>query len=138
MYRDHSTKETYDLEKQLVDNVHAILCNQLYGQLHIHCVSLWNTSDMDFVLTEGDKMYKELEATSFLSVDDLPQSIVIENNKIAIEKLRFDQGILSARVNHVTVKTIMVMDFSYLLMDLLFWLSGIKHIFFCLILTVEI
>ena len=51
---------------------------------------------MDFVLTEGDKMYKELEATSYLSVDDLPQSIVIENNKIAIEKLRFDQGILSA------------------------------------------
>ena len=37
-------------------------------------------------------MYKELDATSYLSVDDLPQSIVIENNKIAIEKLRFDQG----------------------------------------------
>ena len=51
---------------------------------NIHRVGLWNTSDMDFILTEGDKMHKELEATSFLSVDDLPQSIVIENNKIAI------------------------------------------------------
>ena len=55
-------------------------------------VGLWNTSDMDFVLTEGDKIYKELEAKSFLSVDDLPQIIVIENNEIAIGKLRFDRG----------------------------------------------
>ena len=37
----------------------------------IRQVGLWNTSDLDFVLIEGDKLYKYLRATSFLSVDDL-------------------------------------------------------------------
>ena len=44
-------------------------CNTLYSIVWstVHRVGLCNTSDMDFVLTEGDKMYKQLEATSVLS-----------------------------------------------------------------------
>ena len=40
-------------------------CNTLYSIAWsaIHRVGLWNTSDMDFVLTEADKLYKQLEAT---------------------------------------------------------------------------
>ena len=53
---------------------------------------MWNTSDLDFILFEGDKLYKNVGATSFLSADDLPQSVDVENNKITVEKLRFYQS----------------------------------------------
>ena len=69
-------------------------CNILFSIAWstIRRVGFSNTADIDFILTEGDLIYKQLKAVSFLSVDDLPQSIDIENKKIAIEKLRFYQG----------------------------------------------
>ena len=55
---------------------------------------------MDCFLTAGDKIYKELEATSFLCVHELPQIIVIENNEIAIEKLRFTSQSFNSNCNN--------------------------------------
>ena len=69
-------------------------CNALYSITWsvIRRIGLWNTSDLDFILFEGDKLYKNVGATSFLSADDLPQSVDVENNKITVEKLRFYQS----------------------------------------------
>ena len=58
----------------------------------IRRVALWNTTDLDFILSEGDQLYKGLSVGTFISADELPQTIDIENNVVYVEKLRFQQG----------------------------------------------
>ena len=77
-------------------------CNTLFSIAWsvIRQVGLWNSSDLDFILNEGDKIYKGLHIGTFISADELPQCINIENNEIYVEKLRFHQGtILKHSVN---------------------------------------
>ena len=58
----------------------------------IRRVGLWNTSDLDFILNEGDKLYKGLNIGTFISAEELPHTIDIENNVVYVEKLEFQQG----------------------------------------------
>ena len=58
----------------------------------IRRVALWNTTDLDFILSEGDQLYKGSSVSTFISADELPQTIDIENNVVYVEKLRFQQG----------------------------------------------
>jgi len=52
-------------------------CNALYSLFwsRIRPVSIWKYSDLDFILIEGDKLYKSLNTNMHLNVDELPRTI---------------------------------------------------------------
>ena len=58
-------------------------------------VGLWNSSRLDYILNEGDRIYKNLRKSDFLTVDDLPQSLDIENYCLLVTKLRYLEGEIS-------------------------------------------
>eukprot|EP00111_Clytia_hemisphaerica_P014679 TCONS_00043273-protein len=50
---------------------------------NVRRVSIWKTTDLDRILIEGDKLYKQLNTNSYLSVDEMPH--FIESNGIVTE-----------------------------------------------------
>ena len=42
---------------------------------HIKRVALWTTNDLNFILDQGDKIYKELNMSGMLSIQELPTTI---------------------------------------------------------------
>ena len=64
-------------------------CNSLYTLCwsQIKKVNSWNTSDLDHILTEGDKLYKTLNTFDMLSVDDLPRFVKMYDQNVQIEFL---------------------------------------------------
>eukprot|EP00111_Clytia_hemisphaerica_P009079 TCONS_00026613-protein len=46
-------------------------------------VSIWKSTDLDKILIEGDRLYKLLDTSSYLSVDEMPR--FIETNGIITE-----------------------------------------------------
>ena len=50
-------------------------------------VSVWKSFDLDYILDEGDKLMKLLEASGALCIDQLPLSLDIEGFNIRAQKL---------------------------------------------------
>ena len=50
-------------------------------------VSIWKSFDLDYILDQGDKLMKLLEARGNLCIDQLPLSVDIERFKIRAQKL---------------------------------------------------
>ena len=74
------------------------MCNALYsvGYSIIKKVCYWSTWDTDYVLTVGNSLYSSLGFRSqLLSVDDLPDSICIENIVISITKINLETGLMT-------------------------------------------
>ena len=67
----------------------------------IRRVGLWNSGDLDQILCQGDKLYKQLGTNDFLTVDDLPQSINIENNNLIVTKLSYEEGKMCSRSRNI-------------------------------------
>lgn len=61
-------------------------CNALYSLCwsQIKSISKWKEVDLDYILTEGDKLYKSLNTVNLLSVDELPRSLVIYDTPINV------------------------------------------------------
>ena len=49
-------------------------CNSLFAIFwsKVRDISSWTKHDLDLILTEGDRVYKSLNTTDYLSADDLP------------------------------------------------------------------
>ena len=50
----------------------------------------WNTSDLDQILTQGDKLCKALNTFDMLSVDDLPGFVKMYDQNVQIEFLELE------------------------------------------------
>ena len=50
-------------------------------------MNLWNTSDLDHILTKEDKLYRTLNTFDMLSVDDLPRFVKMYDQNVQIEFL---------------------------------------------------
>ena len=50
----------------------------------------WNTSDLDQILTKGDKLCKALNTFDMLSVDDLPGFVKMYDQNVQIEILELE------------------------------------------------
>ena len=101
---------TYVIEKVIYGSYHQgdqrfsntvgvqCACNSLYTLCwsQIKKVNSWNTSDLDHILTEGDKLYKTLNTFDMLSVDDLPRFVKMYDQNVQIEFLELK--IKSARL----------------------------------------
>ena len=55
----------------------------------------WTTSDLDFIVTEGDRIYKNLHRNGYLMFNDLPRSISIFEKNIELGFLSDRAGILN-------------------------------------------
>ena len=95
---------TYVIEKAIYDSYHQgdqrfgntagvqCACNSLYALCwsQIKKVYSWNTSDLDHILTEGDKLYETLNTFDMLSVDDLPHFAKMYDQNVQIELLELE------------------------------------------------
>ena len=50
-------------------------------------ISFWKTIDLDFILVEGDKLYKSLNFQGYLNVDQLPRQVQIFRHTVNLEIL---------------------------------------------------
>ena len=48
-------------------------------------INFWKTSDLDYILIEGDKHFKTLGFTKSPFVDQFPRSVFVENQRITLE-----------------------------------------------------
>ena len=74
------------------------MCNALhsFGYSIIENVCYWSTWDMDYILTAGNSLYSSLGFRSqLLSIDELPDSICIENVVISIIKTNLETGLMT-------------------------------------------
>ena len=55
-------------------------------------VSNWKTADLDKILIEGDKLYKQLNTNCYLSVDEMPRFIETNGIITDINFLKFTNG----------------------------------------------
>ena len=74
-------------------------CNSLYTLCwsQIKKVNSWNTSDLDHILTEGDKLYKTLNTFDMLSVDYLPRFVKMYDQNVQIEFLELEMKLVRLR-----------------------------------------
>ena len=74
-------------------------CNSLFALLwsKVKQVYTWNRTDLDKILVEGDLLYKSLNTLDLLSVDDLPRTVQVSGNEIAVEFLHLETNIASLR-----------------------------------------
>ncbi|XP_057292445.1 uncharacterized protein LOC130621150 [Hydractinia symbiolongicarpus] len=56
----------------------------------------WNVNDIDFIITEADKLYKSLNKNTYLTVPDLPNSVPIFGSNVTITYLDKEYGLLSS------------------------------------------
>ena len=56
------------------------VCNSIISVLWFKTrhVSLWRTSDLDYVLNNGDTLCKSLGIDKYLDIDDIPQQLHLE------------------------------------------------------------
>ena len=73
-------------------------CISLYAILFSQttkCPGHWNTCDIDFIVIEGDKVYKSLDKNSYLMVTDLPDTIPMFESNVRINFLENEYGVLN-------------------------------------------
>ena len=58
-------------------------------------VGLWSQHDLDHILTKGNQIYKAMNTSSYLTTDDLPESVIINETELTIVKLANYHGRLS-------------------------------------------
>ena len=65
------------------------VCNFIISVLwsKIRHVSLWRTSDLDYVLNNGDTLCKSLGIDRYLDIDDIPQQLHLEGFPVIIRKV---------------------------------------------------
>lgn len=52
-------------------------------------LSLWNKCDADTVVINGDKLYKSIDRTDYLSVPDFPDRLKLEPLQVQVEFMWF-------------------------------------------------
>ena len=62
-------------------------CNTIVSIIYSKCkqINFWKTSDLDYILIEGDKHFKTLGFTKSPFVDQFPRSVFVENQRITLE-----------------------------------------------------
>ena len=72
-------------------------CNSLYALCWsaIKRVSVWTTSDLDYVLENGDILFKGLNTDMALNVDELPGNVHIEGCSLNVILLENETGVLN-------------------------------------------
>ena len=72
-------------------------CNSLFAICWsvIKRVTVRTTSDLDYILENGDIMYKSLKTDKILNVDDLPHNIIVEGYMLTVTMFQNETGAIS-------------------------------------------
>ena len=72
-------------------------CNSLYALCWstIKRVSVWTTSDLDYVLENGDSLFKSINTNMALNVDELPVNVNIEGHSLGVILLENESGVMN-------------------------------------------
>ena len=72
-------------------------CNSLYALCWsvIKRVSVWTKSDLDYVLENGDCLYKSLNTNLTLNVDELPRNVTIEGCSLKVILPENETGVMN-------------------------------------------
>ena len=116
------------------------ICNAIYAIAWsmTRRIGLWNEQDLNYILVEGDQLYKAKNTSNFLSLEDLPGSVEINMIlKYPLPSLLITMGPCVGL--KITLQIIFLMYTKVKEVQVfLSVLSGTEHIFFFLILIVEI
>ena len=71
-------------------------CNSFYALCWstIKRVSVWTTSDLDYVLENGDSLFKSINTNMALNVDELPVNVNIEGHSLDVILLENEAGVM--------------------------------------------
>ena len=74
-------------------------CNALFAICFsvIKKVTIWKIWDLDYILEQGDALFKKVNISRALSIDELPQQVLIGNVIVDIEMLGNFYGILGQK-----------------------------------------
>ena len=77
------------------------LCNAMYAIAWsiVKRIGLWTNIDLDHILNEGDQIYKLKNTFNYLTTEDLPESVKINETELIIVKLANYHGHLN-QVEH--------------------------------------
>ena len=80
------------------------LCNALYaiGLSVCRRVGLWSKSDLDNILTFGNQLRQSINVENFLSTDDLPETICVNDTDLKITKLDNYHGSLCTGLHFIS------------------------------------
>ena len=69
-------------------------CNSLFAICWsvIKRVTVWSTYDLDYILANGDFMYKSLHTDEVLTLDDLPPNVTVEGCEVQVFRLENESG----------------------------------------------
>ena len=72
-------------------------CNSLFAICWsvIKRVTVRTTSNLDYILENGDTMYKSLKTDKILNVDDLSHNIIVEGYMLTVTMLQNETGAIS-------------------------------------------
>ena len=89
---------TLSLSRKLLVLIIKKRCNSLYALCWstIKRVSVWTTSDLDYVLENGDSLFKSINTNMALNVDDLPANINIEGFSLDVILLENEAGVMNS------------------------------------------
>ena len=76
-------------------------CNSLFAICFttVKPVALWTTINLDFILDNGDQIYKELNVTGPLSSQELPTTLHSGHSPVKIKMLHNETGFLSQDIS---------------------------------------
>ena len=74
------------------------LFSVVFNQL-IKSSGRWDSFDLDYIVSNGDKVYKDLGKSGYLMFDDLPQFMLLYDNRVDIDFLHNQSGILTSKNN---------------------------------------
>lgn len=104
---------TFSIVKSVLGNFHQgnskygesagtqCVANALYSIVWstLHKVSLWTNWDLDYILDNGDILYKSLNVSGAIAFDQLPETIFIEGIRLCITFLENKNGALTPSLN---------------------------------------
>ena len=75
-------------------------CNALFSLCwsKVKRVCLWKSWELDFILSQGNDLYRSLGHDRYLSFEDLPDFICYENNAMFIERIKTEEGLFQHNV----------------------------------------
>ena len=105
---ESSPGPTYNIQKSVLGSFHQAhakfgdsagiqcSCNALYSICFsiIKRVSLWKSADLNYILENGDAIFKTLGVPRSLFITELPHTVAIESTNIDIELLANYFGLL--------------------------------------------
>ena len=62
-------------------------------------IDIWKTFDLDYVLEQGDNIFKEVGVYQPLAVDELPHDISIEDTHVSAEMLAHESNLFAEKDN---------------------------------------